>query len=454
MKKKFRSEYFLLSLIIVISGILIASNYLWLQRLSKNHNHLDKIFASYIHQLVLFENQTDLYYFTGNFYYFENINHKAANIYQLIRILPQGGEFQIENESFHIEAYEIAENDLYKNLLTRVESLINTTDKFDKDSHAVENYSLGGTTFEQNTSRLSSEKQINDLKEVKTDIAVVLVNLEKVQELIQAEQEQKQGFYKLVLIILQFTCTAILIFTLIYFRKKIFTPARNITSFARNLAEGRTEKPNYSAEKSDLNELDNSLQKLSRHINDATNFAISIGEGKVDKQIEVTEDDMLGKALLEMRDKLKEVAEEESKRNWAVNGMAKFSEILRQYQHSDINELSYQFVFALVKYLEGNQGGVFLINEEQEQKFIELTACYAYERRKKMQVRLEMEEGLIGQCILEKDLLYIEEVPDNYVNITSGLGKKKPTCLLIVPIKVNEEIFGAIEIAFFSLLPK
>lgn len=453
MKKKFRSEYFLLTIIMTLSGVLIISNYLWLQRLNKNGNDLNLIITEYSNKLNLFEKKTDLYYFTGNFFYFENINQEASKLNDLLEMLPAGGIFDLNGKNYTIEPYEIAEEDIYKNLISRNNRLINSTLKVE-NSYGNDNYSLGGTDFEENTSSISSEKNIKDLKEVKSALAAVLVNLEKVQKLIQTQQDDKEGFYKRLLIALQLITTFILIFAFIYFRKNIFNPVRHITAFARNLAEGRTEKPDYTVEKSDLYELDNSLQKLSQHIYDATSFAISIGEGKVDEQIEVTEDDMLGKALLEMRDRLKEVAEEEKKRNWAVNGMAKFSEILRQHQHSDINELSYQFIFALVKYLKGNQGGVFLINEEQEEKFIELTACYAYERRKKLQARLEMDEGLIGQCILEKDLLYIEEVPEDYIHITSGLGKRPPTCILIAPVKVNEEIFGAIELAFFDFLPQ
>lgn len=183
-----------------------------------------------------------------------------------------------------------------------------------------------------------------------------------------------------------------------------------------------------------------------------SDFASELGKGNYDAAYEAEgSDDILGNILIEMRDNTKENLKEERRRSWSVSGIAKFGEILRN-NLNDLDTLSDQVIRELVKYMDCNQGGVFLKSDNEEDPHIEMVACYAYERKKFLDRRLELEEGLVGQCMLEKDVIFLTDVPDNYVNITSGLGKANPTCILVVPLIMNEEVFGAIELASFKTL--
>ncbi|MGD1894980.1 MAG: GAF domain-containing protein [Cyclobacteriaceae bacterium] len=138
---------------------------------------------------------------------------------------------------------------------------------------------------------------------------------------------------------------------------------------------------------------------------------------------------------------------EERKRQWAAEGVAQISEIVRNTGAED--NLYDQLITSTVKYMSSNQGGLFVVDRSSNEVAIQLVACYAYERKKFLEKTISPGEGLIGQAYLEGEYLHFTEIPADYVNITSGLGQATPTSLLIVPLKVNEEVEGLLELAGF-----
>jgi PAS domain S-box-containing protein len=170
-------------------------------------------------------------------------------------------------------------------------------------------------------------------------------------------------------------------------------------------------------------------------------------------------DDPLGKALIDLRDNLKQNTGEQQKRkmeddqrNWVSDGLAKYGDILRG-AFEKMEDFSYDIISYLVKYLGANQGGFFLVEKDAEgQRYFDLKASYAYDRRKFADKRLDWGEGIIGTCALEKQSIYMTDLPDGYLEITSGLGRSTPDNLLIVPLVVQDEVLGIIELASFKTI--
>jgi methyl-accepting chemotaxis protein len=199
------------------------------------------------------------------------------------------------------------------------------------------------------------------------------------------------------------------------------------------------------------------LDEMIHNLKDTAEFARQVGEGNLDHEIELLgESDHLRSALFEMRDKLNEAARlqeekriDEEKRSWANEGLAKLNEILRK--QDDVDELSYQILSYLINYMNANQGGIFIKNGEDKNNVIfELKSFYAFNRRKFVQKSFELGEGLVGNCALEKQKIHLTEIPQNYIQITSGLGGSNPKSLVLVPMKMEDEVLGVIEIASFE----
>lgn len=232
------------------------------------------------------------------------------------------------------------------------------------------------------------------------------------------------------------------------------------SSILRQLSVGNFNAiPDIEASKlSELSNIAHSLNALKTGLGRAVTFAEEIGKGNLNATFEpMSEIDELGLSLLGMRDSLNNASQEDAKRkdmdskqNWITIGTAKFGDILRQY-NNDMEDFSFNIISNLVKYVGANQGGLFVINDDDKDNvYFELTAGYAYNIRKMLKKKVQPGVGLVGRCILEAESIYINNLPEEYINITSGLGEKSPNCLLIVPFKFNNDIYAVAEIASFN----
>jgi len=208
---------------------------------------------------------------------------------------------------------------------------------------------------------------------------------------------------------------------------------------------------------------DRKIKKEEGLIKQVHSFIHNVLNNNLNDPIEqkVGENDELIKGLIDLREHMIRSAEEEQvrriedeQRNWVTQGLAQFGEILRE-NNDNIEELSYNILRYLVNYVKVNQGGVFLINETKTgEKVFDMTSCIAYDRRKYADKTIKWGEGLIGRCALEKETIFITDIPDSYMNITSGLGDSNPGTILLVPLKTTEKLFGVIELASFQVLQK
>jgi len=345
--------------------------------------------------------------------YIANINHKLVNK-KINKLNPNGN---INNE--------IVENIKKGNNFSYIE----------KDSAGIEYY------FSHYPLKLGNSKSYWSL-----GIAVPIQ--------VMSKKANENFLYSIIVAIIGFLVLIIIIW---YISKGISKPLKFTSKIIKEMARGTvTSKQKIKTKgKDEISEIHNSLNILIDGLEGNLKFALQIGKGNLDYEAKsLTEDDALSKALIEMRKSLKFAEQEEIKRkaedkklNWSTVGEAKFAEVMRE-NTDKLSEFSYNVISNLVKYLSASQGGLFIINDiKKDDVFVELAASYAYNKRKYIDKKIKLGVGLVGRCIKEAETIYMTDFPDDYINLSSGLGEATPKSLLLVPIIFNQQVFGVVEMA-------
>ena len=240
--------------------------------------------------------------------------------------------------------------------------------------------------------------------------------------------------------------------------RSMVVPINYLKDILISMGKGILPKEKIKEGNDEIGEMSVALNTLVKGLKDISDFSIEIGKRNFNSTFTpLSDQDILGNSLIKMREELKKAGSEEEKRkienaqrNWATQGLAKFSEILRQHSNN-LEEFSYTIISNMVRYLEANQGGFFILNNDvPNNATIEMIACYAYDRKKNLEKKLSPGEGLIGRCVKERETIILTDIPKDYIKISSGLGEENPRSLLIVPLMFNGDVYGALEIASFK----
>lgn len=249
-----------------------------------------------------------------------------------------------------------------------------------------------------------------------------------------------------------------------YIAKNIILPINDTTHVLKIIAEGHISKVNRLEINSgdEIELMSNSLNLLIDSLKQTAKFAKEIGQGKLNSEYKLlSNNDEIGIALIDMQRSLQKAADEEKirrieddKQNWISRGIALFSDILRKERNS-IDEQTFHIISNLVKYMDVQQGCIYIINDKDPNSIVyEMKSAVAFDRRKLMKDKVHIGEGLVGRCAHEKQTIYMIDVPSDYIHITSGLGKAEPGSILLVPLILNQQVFGVIEIVSFKEIPE
>ncbi|HEU4994503.1 MAG TPA: HAMP domain-containing protein [Gemmatimonadaceae bacterium] len=197
-----------------------------------------------------------------------------------------------------------------------------------------------------------------------------------------------------------------------------------------------------------VNAMANSLTMQVRNIADV---ATSVTKGDLTRQITVDaqgELDELKTNINQMIGNLRETTERNEEQDWLKTNLAKFSRMMQGQK--DLESVSRLIMSELTPLVSAHHGAFFIADTDAtEGASLRLIASYAYRARKHVATRFLPGEGLVGQAALEKQPILLQNVPDDYIQITSGLGEAAPRNIVVLPILFEGDVKAVIELASF-----
>jgi methyl-accepting chemotaxis protein len=116
----------------------------------------------------------------------------------------------------------------------------------------------------------------------------------------------------------------------------------------------------------------------------------------------------------------------------------------------DIKKKADQWLTGVCNAIEASQAVLYIVPGKQRKKSVELLSSYAFNINENERITYEMGEGLVGQVAKSGKRLYVDDVPDDYIKIISGLGSGAPTNLLLMPFSEGKDVVAVAEIASFK----
>lgn len=106
------------------------------------------------------------------------------------------------------------------------------------------------------------------------------------------------------------------------------------------------------------------------------------------------------------------------------------------------------FIGRLAAAIRGSYGAFYLKREDK----LYFTAGYAFDEGASRREPFELGNGLVGQCALDKEITVLQNLPEHYVRVHSGLGEAAPSTLVLVPVLYEHEVVAVIELATLGQL--
>jgi HAMP domain-containing protein/signal transduction histidine kinase/CheY-like chemotaxis protein len=237
--------------------------------------------------------------------------------------------------------------------------------------------------------------------------------------------------------------------TLRTFADQVSTVAREVGIEGR--LGGQAKVPGAAGTWRDLTDNVNQLAaNLTTQVRAISDVATAVIQGDLTRSITVgAKGEVLGlkDTINQMIGNLRDTTRTNKEQDWLKTNLARFFGIMQGQRN--LQSLTDQIMGELTPVVSAQHGAFYISERDGDEMTLKLTSTYAFTRRKRLANRFELGEGLVGQCALERKPIVVTEVPEDYVQVTSGLGEAPPRSIAIFPVLFENQVRGVIELGAF-----
>jgi signal transduction histidine kinase/CheY-like chemotaxis protein/HAMP domain-containing protein len=231
------------------------------------------------------------------------------------------------------------------------------------------------------------------------------------------------------------------------------TFAAQVTTVAREVGVegqlgGQASVPGAAGTWKDLTDNVNQLAaNLTTQVRAIAEVATAVTKGDLTRSIKVEaqgEVAALKDNINEMIRNLKDTTLKNTEQDWLKTNLAKFSRMLQGQR--DLLAVARLILSELAPVVNARQGVFYTLDATSDEPQLKLLASYAC-AQESLKPTLQLGESLIGQCALEKQKILLDQLPEDYLSISSGLGKSRPNSIIVLPVLFEGEVKGVLELA-------
>jgi len=142
---------------------------------------------------------------------------------------------------------------------------------------------------------------------------------------------------------------------------------------------------------------------------------------------------------------LRLTTDQNTEQDWLKTNLARFTNMLQGQR--DLVTVGRLMLSELAPLVEAQHGVIYQVEANDGANELKLLSAYADSAVGGHAERLQLGEGLIGQCARDARRILITELPDDVVPITSGLFKAQPRHVIVLPVLFEGQVKAVIELA-------